>query len=75
MRRGITSDAFIWGKGSGTSSLHSFITNRGAVVPVGWALNSASLISADGNTIYGWGFNPDDRIEMFSYDDAGGPFT
>jgi hypothetical protein len=34
-------------------------------VPEGWNLNVASLISADGNTIYGWGFNPDGLIEMF----------
>ncbi len=65
VRRGSTSDAFIWGKGSGASSLYTFITDRGAVVPAGWTLNAASLISADGNTIYGWGFNPDGLIEMF----------
>ena len=65
VRRGFTSDAFIWGKGSGASSLYTFITNRGAVVPAGWTLTVASLISADGNTVYGWGFNPDGLIEMF----------
>jgi uncharacterized membrane protein len=65
VRRGFSSGAFIWGKGSGASSLVTFITNRGAVVPAGWELTVASLISADGNTIYGWGFNPDGLIEMF----------
>ena len=30
-----------------------------------WSLNSASVISADGKTVYGWGFNPDGFIEMF----------
>lgn len=58
-------DAFIWKKGSGASTLLTFITNRGAIVPPGWRLNAASLISADGNTIYGWGLNPDSLIEMF----------
>ena len=65
VRRGFTSDAFIWGKRNGTSSLYSYITNRGAVVPAGWQLSVASLVSPDGRTIYGWGFNPDNLIEMF----------
>lgn len=65
VRRSFGSDAFIWGKGKGISSLYSFITTRGAVVPDGWQLAVASLISADGRTIYGWGFNPDHLIEMF----------
>jgi hypothetical protein len=65
VRRRSTSDAFIWGKGSGAASLITYITNRGAVVPAGWTLNVASLISADGNTIYGWGINPDGLIEMY----------
>jgi hypothetical protein len=63
--RGFSEDAFIWRKGSGASSLYRFIIHGGAVVPAGWTLNVASLISADGNTIYGWGFNPDGLIEMF----------
>ena len=62
---GFTSDAFIWKKGNGASSLLTFITDRGAVVPASWRLNVASRISADGNTIYGWGLNPDGLIEMF----------
>ena len=37
----------------------------GVVVPEGWDLTVASLISADGNTVYGWGFNPDNLVEMF----------
>ena len=34
-------------------------------MPDGWILSVASLISADGKTIYGWGFNPDGLLEMF----------
>jgi len=65
VRRGFTEDAFIWGKSNGTASLYSYITTRGAVVPAGWSLTVASVISPDGRTIYGWGFNPDNLIEMF----------
>jgi uncharacterized membrane protein len=57
--------AFIWRKGKEARNLITFLRRRGAVVPDGWQLIAASLISADGNTIYGWGFNPDNRIEMY----------
>ena len=57
--------AFIWQKGKRARDLIKFLKSRGAVVPDGWHLIAASLISADGNTIYGWGFNPDDLIEMY----------
>ena len=60
--------AFIWRNGKGAAYLDSFLSNRGAVVPTGWTLNVASVISADGNTIYGWGFNPDSVVEMFKVD-------
>ena len=46
-------------------NLITFLKARGAVVPDGWQLIAASLISADGNIIYGWGFNPDNLIEMY----------
>ena len=46
-------------------SLTKYLADHGVVVPDGWDLNVASLISADGNTVYGWGFNPDNLIEMF----------
>jgi uncharacterized membrane protein len=58
--------AFIWRSGGGDASyLDALITRRGAVIPAGWNLSAASLISADGNTIYGWGINPDGLVEMF----------
>ena len=59
------SRAFIWRKGKEARNLITFLKSRGAVVPDGWHLVAASLISADGNTIYGWGFNPDNLIEMY----------
>ena len=49
----------------GAILLTKYLTDRGAVVPEGWDLTVASLISADGTTVYGWGFNPDNLVEMF----------
>ena len=59
---------FIWRDRKGPFRLDVFVNRRGAVVPAGWNLNVASLISADGKTIYGWGFNPDNLVEMFKID-------
>jgi len=56
--------AFFWRDQKG-AMLDTFITNQGAVIPDGWSLSVASIISADGHTIYGWGFNPDGLVEMF----------
>jgi uncharacterized membrane protein len=60
--------AFIWRSGQGAAYLDEFLNARGAVVPAGWTLSVGSLISADGNTIYGWGSNPEGSIEMFKVD-------
>ena len=57
--------AFIWNEGEGATALDVFLSKRGAVVPPGWKLTVAPTISADGRTIYGWGFNPDGLVEMF----------
>lgn len=64
-REGIHERAFMWRDGKGIVILAKFLADRGVVVPAGWNLQVASLISADGNTIYGWGFNPDNLVEMF----------
>ena len=56
--------AFLWRDQKG-NRLDTFLTNQGAVIPDGWTLFVASIISADGNTIYGWGTNPEGLIEMF----------
>jgi uncharacterized membrane protein len=64
-RKGPKTRAFVWVNERGGFFLDTFLANQGVVVPPGWNLNVASLISADGNTIYGWGFNPDDLIEMY----------
>ena len=59
---------FIWRDRKGPFRLDVFLNRRGAVVPAGWNFNVASLISADGKSIYGWGFNPDNLAEMFKID-------
>ena len=69
IRKGLFKEkAFIWRYGKGAAYLDEFITNRGAVIPAGWNLNTASIVSPDGNTIYGWGFNPASQEEMFKVD-------
>ena len=57
--------AFLWRDGRGPILLTKYLADRGAVVPEGWDLTVASLVSADGTTVYGWGFNPDNFVEMF----------
>jgi uncharacterized membrane protein len=64
-RKGSSTRAFIWIHGKGANFLDNYLANHGAVVPDGWTLNVASVISANGRTIYGWGVNPDGRIEMY----------
>ena len=66
IRKGLFNQtAFIWRYGRGAAYLDQFIKKHGAVIPDGWNLNVASIISPDGNTIYGWGFNPGGQVEMF----------
>src|SRR5262245_65591007 len=45
--------------------LLTFLKSHGVVVPDGWSLIAANVISADGNIIYGWGLNPDNLVEMY----------
>jgi uncharacterized membrane protein len=65
VRKGINTRAFIWRQGSGASYVDTLLAKHGVVIPEGWSLNSAAVLSANGKTVYGWGFNPDSRIEMF----------
>ena len=57
--------AFLWRDRKGFILLAECLADHGGVVPEGWDLTVASLISADGTTIYGWGINPDNFVEMF----------
>ena len=65
VQKGFNERAFIWRENKGAAFLDTLLANRGVTIPPGWSLLVASVISADGKTIYGWGFNPDSRIEMF----------
>ena len=66
IRKGLFKEtAFIWRYGRGAAYLDQFLKKHGAVIPDGWNLNVGSVISPDGNTIYGWGFNPGGQVEMF----------
>lgn len=56
---------FVWREGKGAFYFLDFLRSRGAVVPDGFRMVSAGTISADGNIVYGWGFNADLLIEMF----------
>jgi len=56
---------FVWREGKGTFYFLNFLRSRGAVVPDGFRMIAASTISADGNIVYGWGFNADFLVEMF----------
>jgi uncharacterized membrane protein len=71
VRKGFNERAFIWRQGRGMSFLDTLLTNHGVVIPAGWSLTVASVISADGKTIYGWGFNADSRIEMYRVEIGG----
>jgi len=62
---GVQTRAFLWMAGSRGIFLDRFLAEHGVFVPAGWSLSVANLISADGKTIYGWGFNPDKMIEMY----------
>ncbi len=56
---------FVWRAGKGTFYFLDFLRSRGAVVPDGFRMIAATTISADGNIVYGWGFNADSLVEMF----------
>jgi hypothetical protein len=65
-RLGNSTRAVLWrNRRDNGAFLDEFIKRSGAVVPDGWTLRVANVVSADGNTIYGWGFNPDGLVEMF----------
>lgn len=64
--QGGKSKAVIWKNGIKRSIfLEEFLKRRGVTVPDGWHLSVANVISADGGTIYGWGFNPSHLVEMY----------
>jgi probable HAF family extracellular repeat protein len=57
--------ALLWRAGRGAILLTKYLADTGAIVPEGWNPTVADVISADGRTIYGWGLNPNNVVEMF----------
>ncbi len=51
-------EAYRWTSGTGMISLQSLLAGNGVAGLDGWALRSATGISADGTTIVGFGINP-----------------
>jgi uncharacterized membrane protein len=66
--------AMIWREGVGTVMLQDFLTENGIDVPDGWDFTGGlTALSADGRTIGGWGFGPDNHqgyIIQLGPDDA-----
>jgi hypothetical protein len=60
--------ASIWTPATGLMPLADYVTARGVVVPDGWFLASASAISADGETIGGWGLDETGTMAAFVID-------
>jgi len=58
-------DAFIWDEINGMRSLQSVLTDDFGLDLTVWVLNEARSISADGNTIVGFGRNSEGRQEAF----------
>ncbi len=56
--------SFLWTKEAGAQDLHDILEERGIDL-TGWVLSGASAISDDGNTIVGWGINPDGDPEAW----------
>lgn len=56
--------AFVWTEADGMESLSTLLDEQGADV-FGWQLGSANGISADGQTIVGYGTNPSGQTEAF----------
>jgi hypothetical protein len=50
--------AFVWHPGVSANNLKSVLVGSGVAGVSGWNLSCATMISADGGTICGWGVNP-----------------
>lgn len=57
-------EAFIWTSADGMRSVASLLTTAGIDL-IGWTLTEAMAISGDGNTIVGYGVNPDGNTEAW----------
>ena len=59
------SEAFIWDAVKGMQNLQEVLGSQLGLDLTGWRLGLARGISADGQTIVGWGTNPDGFTEAF----------
>ena len=58
--------AFRWTQASGVMSIHELLLDEGIdVAAMGWTLESATAVSADGTIIAGWGRNPSGQSEAW----------
>ncbi|MEP7043446.1 MAG: hypothetical protein ABI843_10310 [Dokdonella sp.] len=60
--------ASIWTPAAGLQPLADYVTARGVTIPDGWLLAAATAISADGETIGGWGINTAGNMAAFVID-------
>jgi len=60
--------ASIWTPQDGLQVLADYVTARGVTIPDGWFLAAATAISADGETIGGWGLDADGIMAAFVID-------
>jgi uncharacterized membrane protein len=51
-------EAIVWTPSGGMQHLADYAAAHGVAIPAGWDLNTADAVSADGQTIAGWGFGP-----------------
>ncbi|MET0229581.1 MAG: hypothetical protein ABW186_01460 [Rhodanobacteraceae bacterium] len=51
-------EAIVWTPSGGMQPLADYAAAHGVAIPAGWDLNTADAVSADGQTIAGWGFGP-----------------
>ncbi len=58
-------EAVIWTAGEGTRDLRDLLIERGVTGLTDWQLWTASGVSADGQTITGWGVNPQGQGESW----------
>ncbi|MCH7604035.1 MAG: hypothetical protein IIB54_14845, partial [Planctomycetes bacterium] len=58
-------EAFIWDAVNGMQNLRVVLESQLGLDLTGWTLGNARGISADGQTIVGWGTNPDGFAEAF----------
>jgi len=61
-------NAVIWTPGAGMQLLRDYATAHGVTIPTGWELISANAVSADGQSVGGWGVNPNGQIASFVVD-------